>query len=146
MSGNCILDINKDISGLSHLKKLTIAANNLVYINELPTQLELLNISNNKVSDLRCICKLVNLRELIANNNEIKTIEGIQETKNLYSLILDNNLISDISAIQQLPYLNLFSVQNNKIDDIRQLTVFAPLQMLSCIKLQGNHILEYKNH
>ena len=135
------MDVNKDISSLAHLKKLTISANNLLSIGELPIQLEFLNISYNKICDLQGISELANLRELIANNNEIKFIDGVQEAKNLYSLNLDNNTISDISGIQQLQYLNLFSVQNNKISDIRQLTAFAPLQMLSCIKLQGNPIL-----
>jgi len=48
------------------------------------TMLETLNVSNNKLTNLRRVEQLPNLREIIANNNQINTLHS--ELQDMYCL------------------------------------------------------------
>ncbi|WP_372369805.1 leucine-rich repeat domain-containing protein [Candidatus Uabimicrobium sp. HlEnr_7] len=97
-------------------------------INKIPPSLSqmknvmVLDLSQNEMTNITEITKLVNLKELHLNNNHIREIPtSITKLQKLTTLILDNNNIKDVPAeLGQLQNLTQLSLLNNNIDKDKQ--------------------------
>jgi Leucine-rich repeat (LRR) protein len=57
------------------------------------TDLVLLLLNDNQISDITPLMDLTNLKVLWLDDNQIRNIEPLADMRNLFSLYLDNNLI-----------------------------------------------------
>jgi Leucine-rich repeat (LRR) protein len=154
ISYNQIQDI-RNVYIFKNLKFLNVSSNQLYeWRLELPTTLEYLDLSDNKISELRNIegsLDFSNLRELNLSHNEIRTFYRDLPFQNIERLILKENYLYDISvfsAYKKLTFLDLEGCQMGtnpvKIDAAFKKIDFINLgnNGISIFELDNNH-LEY---
>ncbi len=129
---NRLGSLPKELKKLKKLKKLICGGDwnnektkwnrwnisNLSVITDLPN-LEYLNLSNNRLKNVRGINKLGQIRSIHLNNNEIVTIESLSDLKKLKEIFLSNNLLKSISFLQGARHIETIDLHNNQIKDLR---------------------------
>jgi Leucine-rich repeat (LRR) protein len=81
---------------------------------------KMIDVSNNRISDLSPLFGLTNLEELDLSDNQIGYIDGISNLVNMKSILLSNNYIEDISPLFELKMLEYADLTGNRVD-IRQI-------------------------
>ena len=110
------------------------------------TEIEILDLSNNKIEKIENLGKLTNLKELYLNNNRIEKIENLDNLLTLEKLYLNENLIMGIGKLHNLHSLQELNLNNNKIEKIENLLFFnSGLNQLSSLKISYNQIKKIKN-
>lgn len=122
------------------------------------TVLEILDISDNAVTDIQCVASMTALGSLLASNNAIETVPdslrglqalinvdlsgnalsalgGISRLKNLCCLDVSYNKLTSVSGINALTELIELSLANNEIESLENLSKLKSLQFLD---LSGN--------
>lgn len=154
------------ISGIKTLKQIDfsmcgIQDNDLNALSEL-TELEYLDLHNNKITDIKPLVKLTNLRYLNLSRNKVTDmsplaqlpnleylnisgcgtadISKISEAGNMRELYLGNNKIEDISALSNMPELLTLELQNNKLTNLSPIENAFP--KLGRLNLSGNKITD----
>ena len=100
-----------DLGGIEHfinLKRLDISWNRIKDIKKLSglTRLEYLKAFGNQITSAAPLKDLVNLNSLNIGNNKLTKIDALKELANLKSLYLDGNKIKDFSPIESIyPWL-----------------------------------------
>ena len=118
----------EDLEGLSACVELRclFAQQNMVtgIPPSLPVSLSTLNVSNNNVSHLQNVARLVELQTLQARNCKLKTLESLGELRNCANL-------------------STVDLQNNEIDGDPEAMValFASMPKLACLYMQGNPVV-----
>ena len=118
----------EDLEGLSACVELRclFAQQNMVtgIPPSLPVSLSTLNVSNNNVSHLRNVARLVELQTLQASNCKLKTLESLEE-------------------LRACAALSTVDLQNNEIDGDPEAMVglFASMPKLACLYMQGNPVV-----
>ena len=140
-------------SNINELKKLVLFKNNNFNIMHLQNvkyeYLEILNLNNNKISDIRILKELnfKNLKILNLNNNEISDIDILEKVNfiELKELDLRNNIISDINILENANFIELekLYLSNNKISDINILEKIN-FKELKDLYLSFNNISDIK--
>ncbi|HEX8013980.1 MAG TPA: leucine-rich repeat domain-containing protein [Flavobacterium sp.] len=131
---NNISHIPLDVKKLKNLKKLIIGGDwrkekqwnrwrlkSIANIFNL-TSLEILNVSNNKITSIKGVTKLVNLKVFHANNNYIKTIDNLGRFESLHGLYLSNNEINKADFFKDLASLQALDLHANLIKDLAPIT------------------------
>ena len=94
-----------------NIKELTIRAplNINIIFNELYkfSNLEILDLRNNNITEIKGLCKLVKLKVLYLSNNNITEIKGLDKLINLQELYLGWNKIKEIKGIYSLTNLEI---------------------------------------
>jgi len=67
---------------------------------------------------------LIYLLELHLNDNKITEIKGLENLTNLRNLDLSNNLISELKGFDSLYFLSSLDLENNKITEFKNLEDF----------------------
>ncbi|MBW4623491.1 MAG: leucine-rich repeat domain-containing protein [Cyanosarcina radialis HA8281-LM2] len=81
------------------------------------TNLTSLEIFYNQIADLQPLSNLTNLRDLYLGANQIKDITPLSNLTNLKTLHLFGNQITDIKPLSSLTTLTILSLDNNPIAD-----------------------------
>ncbi|THU33438.1 hypothetical protein FAM09_25140 [Niastella caeni] len=88
------------------------------------SNLQSLNISNNKLRDISMVGSFIDLQVLIADANEITSIEFLKQNKNLQILRLNqNSFISTYEVIKNMPVLREVELVGNQINDTGARTI-----------------------
>ena len=87
---------------------------------EYATNLQMLNLRGNAISDTMPLTNLRHLTELILSGNRINSISVIKGLTNLQKLYLTSNYISDISGLEDLTALTELHIKKNPILDIAE--------------------------
>ncbi len=144
------IDLNLfDLTGLSNcinLQRLNLSLNkisDLSIIGQIPT-LTHLSLDNNEVKDLTPLAKLNNLVFLSLNGNQIRTLSPLEKLTQLKTLYCSHNQITKLSALENLKRLEILTLTGNydretqlRLADISPLTQLAKLKKL---KLGSNKI------
>ncbi|MEG4043350.1 leucine-rich repeat domain-containing protein [Microcoleus sp. Pol17_C1] len=109
--------------------------------NQKLLMLPALDLTNNKISDIKPLESLTNLRMLNLNKNQISDIKPLESLTKLHYLCLDNNQIRDIQPLQSLNNLMQLKLYNNQISDLKPL---RSLDQLSELILKKNQISDIK--
>ena len=150
ITGNILKTINfKSISPLNSLYNLQIINlenNKLTNIDELKIVINLkhLNLNNNCFDEIpEVITTFKNLKILEMNKNRIKYISyNMKNLINLEQLSLNNNIIETIPySITYLSYLKYIDISSNKLKDLKFL---FELKNINTISAKGNDIKYYK--
>ena len=94
------------------------------------SNLRLLNLSSNRISDLTPLANLHSLEELELDKNVIKDVSPLAGLTNLLVLTLRRNLITDIEPLRDLTRLQVLIIEHNSITDISPLGRLTNLRIL----------------
>ncbi|CAG8624405.1 5816_t:CDS:2, partial [Ambispora gerdemannii] len=147
LSNNHLAHIpNNYFEGLHNLKELYLDRNSL---RELPeellklTKLEILDLSNNCISDFHPrlkVKRLRNLRRLNLDNNGLSDITSLTRLKTLRQLRVNNNYLDNLTPdIGRLVKLKLLYLNNNDLTFLPD--AIGRLRGLIVLRLNNNHIL-----
>jgi uncharacterized membrane protein len=78
-----------------------------------------LNLSNNKITEIKGLENLKNLRFLRLSNNLIEEIKGLDSQKSLMTLYLNGNSIEEIQGLDHLRNLNALYLAGNNITEVK---------------------------
>jgi len=101
LNGNVLNNI-EDMTPLTHLSHLSLSCNNIIETHDLHTKLGnviYLNLSSNKITDLKGFSKLFSLEMLDLGSNFVTDIEQIKylnELQNMNYLVLSGNPVSTV--------------------------------------------------
>jgi hypothetical protein len=89
-------------------------------LEEIEAKIEHIDLSNNRITEIKGLNHLKNLKRLTLKNNYIEKIEGIEELKNLESLDLSGNInIKEIpECLNELPHLKIVKLTGCRIGAI----------------------------
>jgi len=89
-------------------------------LEEIEAKIEHLDLSNNRITKIKGLDRLENLKKLILKNNYIEKIEGIEELKNLELLDLSGNInIKEIpESLNELSHLKIVKLTGCRIGAI----------------------------
>ena len=111
---------------------------------EFATNLKVLYLSKNPITDLRPLANLTALRRLylwdISSNTPTLDLSPLASLINLEEISLENSKVSDISPLSKLKKLSELHLSNNQIKDISPL---AEMKELRILWIKGNLITDY---
>ena len=145
-----IISVSKNINLLldklykfTNLQILRLYSNQITEIKGLDNLINLktLDLSNNLIIEIKGLENLINLKLLDLSNNQITKIKGLDNLINLNILFLDSNQIIEIKEIDNLVKLILLNLNNNQITEIKELDNLVNLKYLN---LNNNKITEIK--
>lgn len=105
------------------------------------SNLKLLNLSFNKLSEINELTNLLNLKYLDIGANQIEKINGLSQSNLLEMLVLSRNKIKRIEQVSHLLNLKKISLHHNRINRIEGFDTLVNLQELY---LPHNYISEIK--
>jgi Leucine-rich repeat (LRR) protein len=131
-----------DIEPLKYMTNLTVLDLNYNEISDISalrrlSNLTVLNLSNTQISDISALSGFNNLTELHLSNLQISDISALSGLNNLTKLYLNYNEISDISVLNGLSNLTELYLDYNEISDI---SVLSGLSNLTVLHLACNKI------
>ncbi|XP_022800266.1 protein phosphatase 1 regulatory subunit SDS22 homolog isoform X2 [Stylophora pistillata] len=142
---NKIKSIDKGLQHVRKLKVLRLDSNCLSKIDFREfgccSQITILDISCNNITDISAINALPALEELDVSNNKIGKIPDLGRCKKIQDLDASKNQISDLSGMRSLSSLTVLRVDNNEIVSLDSLGKLRALQELY---LSNNRITEVK--
>ena len=103
-----------------NLNSIIISFNKITsikWLEHLPN-LKVLDLSKNKIKNISWIEKWVNIQELILNFNNISSIEKLYDLNSLTALHLAHNNLKDISGMEKLKNLKEIHLEYNQLDNI----------------------------
>jgi internalin A len=101
-----------------------------------------LNLSGNRIQEIKGLENLVQLTHLYLDSNEITEIQGLEKLINLTGLSLSQNQISQIKGLGNLKKLTDLSLSENEVKEMEGL---SKLVNLTHLNLEGNKITDIKN-
>ncbi len=119
-----------------YLKHLFLEEKNILIIpfEENWLELELLDLSSNKIENVTSLSKMLHLKFLDLTFNNIENIEPFANLINLEELHLSSNKIVDIEPLAKLTNLKKLYLDKNRILNFEVLKDLQGLQILSCSK------------
>ena len=102
-------------------------------------QLDELDLTGNKLSDITCLSELTHFNSLYLSFNNLTKLQPLEKHNNLLALTLDENQLDDLAPLAGLSKLNLLSLNSNKISDLRPI---AKLIYLKYLYLGENQIVD----
>jgi len=118
------------------LRNLVLQDTDIVPL-EYMTNLKILRLNGNLISDLSPLVGLTGLEGLWLEDNQISDVSALSGHTNLIKLALNENQISDVSALRTLTGLKELGLDNNQISDPSDLGALTNLDELY---LMGNNI------
>ena len=97
----------------------------------------ILDLRENKISDIKPLAALTNLTQLDLGENKISDIKPLAALTNLNQLSISFNQISDVKPLAELTNLTQLYLGANQISDVKPL---AELTNLTQLNLGGNPI------
>ncbi len=117
---------------LTNLKVLSLSRNKITEIKGLGhlTKLTELSLGNNKITEIKGLENLKNLKRLYLGSNNITEIKGLENLKNLKRLALSCNNIKEIKGLENLTELKHLELEHNQISKIEGLDQSVNLEDL----------------
>ena len=144
-----ILDLSHNQIAANMFQILDDNDANTPFINVCLPQLEILNLSNNEINDIKMLAEMEinNLKELYLNNNEIEQINIFQNIGfiHLQKLDLSNNKINNINIFKRLAFYKdivEINLMNNEIVNLNVLRDVS-LPKLNLINILNNNITDF---
>ncbi len=104
------------------------------------TQLRLLYLKQDGLSDISALSSLVNLEELnLYGNKEIDDISAVSDMKKLKKLTVEQNVIEDIGAVAGLESLEYLNIAENKVNSLPDM---SGLKNLSYLDANNNRLTD----
>lgn len=132
-----LTEIPKEVNELEHITTLDLSGNKITEIKNLDKlkNLDILRLNDNKISRIENLGNLTNLELLFLNKNEITEIKSLESLEQLKFLQLEENRITEIKNVSSLKKLFIFFLSNNpikKIENLEKLENFTELILKNC--------------
>lgn len=125
-----------------NIKAINLQDNEIELVNQdlsCLTNIELINISYNKVTAVRSLGDIPSLKQLKLQKNNISTLENFPEFIGLESLVLSFNNLKDTVWLEKLKNLTNLELAHNSIEN---LVGVENLERLETLKIEFNNIRE----
>lgn len=76
----------------------------------------IIDVSDNRISDITPLFGLTKLEEINLSDNQIGYLDGIGNLVNLKSILISGNYIDDLSPLFELPMLEYTDLRDNSVD------------------------------
>ncbi|RLP63085.1 hypothetical protein L150_01797 [Candida albicans Ca529L] len=141
---NRINHISSSIKHLVHLTNLDLSFNRIKNIKNIETLVELENLYfvQNKIREIKNLDTLTKVTNLELGGNKIEVIENLDKLVNIKQLWLGKNRIYKLQNMDNLVNLKVLSIQSNRITKIEGL---ENLKNLEELYLSHNGISEIEN-
>ena len=141
---NCKLLTMKAVNQCKNLKRLSLAGNFIVDIEDLGLceQLEDLNLSNNFIQTVFGKNFGLKLKNLELSYNQITTILDFSHLDMLNHLGIESNFISTIGILSEMQSIIELYLSNNLLNDIKEIFQLKKLQNLVVLDVFGNNCME----
>jgi len=108
-----------DLRQLHFLKKLNLSNNQITVLYQLPINLEILNLSYNKLKVLSpgLTVNLKNLTTLDVSYNGLEALDGVEAMSRLKRLLSKNNQVQELEPLKALQSLVEIDLENNPVDN-----------------------------
>ncbi|CCH43740.1 hypothetical protein BN7_3294 [Wickerhamomyces ciferrii] len=129
---NRIKHISSHLNGLIKLKNLDLSFNKIRNIKNIEnlTELENLYFVQNKISEIVNLDNFTKLKNLELGGNRISKIENLDKLENLEELWLGKNKIPRFENLNPLRNLKILSIQSNRITKLEGLENLVNLEEL----------------
>ncbi|MBR5314474.1 MAG: hypothetical protein IKU45_03555, partial [Clostridia bacterium] len=120
---NNALESLDGIENTTILEEVSLSGNQLVNVNNLENSAEtlrVLNLSDNKLTDLSLLSVCKNLTKFSANNNSLVSLEFLSECASLSNASANGNLIESTKGLKGV--LTNVSLSGNKLTSVEGLT------------------------
>ncbi len=143
-ASQCELKDMKGIASLTNLRVLYLQRNVISDITPIKklTQLEILSLNGNQITSISSLASLTKLKELYLRDNKIDDITALSKLKKLNVLELGINKIKKVDALSSLKNLKQLSIENNEISDLKGI---KDLTGLLSLNLSNNKISDLQN-
>lgn len=134
------------LQGAVHLKRLAVGRNQVSRIENLPVDLEALELCFNQIGQIEGLERLARLKYLDLGHNQIGEIAGLQGNADLVEIRLGHNRIRTVTGLEHLQRLKRLDLSSNLLSnfaDIRPLALNLSLQVLF---LAGNPLCELSGY
>lgn len=118
-----------------------VGVKTLVDLKQL-SNLEYLDLSNAKITNISALSSLKNLRVLYLQRNSISDISALKGLTKLEILSINGNKVSNISALSSLTQLSELYIRDNRITNYKPI---AGLKNLKILYLKGNKSTNYSS-
>ncbi|CAD6191409.1 unnamed protein product [Caenorhabditis auriculariae] len=144
MRTNLMTSINENLLCLKNLVELNFYENQITEIANLEplVSLKRLDLSFNRIREIKGLSTLKNLTHLYLVHNKIPVIENLDSLTALELLELGDNRIKKIENLSNLKNLRELYLGKNKIREIEGLSDLVNLRVFS---LPGNRIVKIEN-
>ncbi len=116
-----------------------VGAKTLVDLKQL-SNLEYLDLSNTKITNISLLSSLKNLRVLYLQGNSISDISALKGLTKLEILSINRNKVTNINVISSLTNLSELYIKDNRIANYNSI---AALKNLKILYLKGNRTTNY---
>ena len=141
------LDSYPELKNHPNLLQLSLAGNSITHTKyKFPTSLQVLNLSSNRISELRIEINLENLVLLNLTSNHICSISNINYVKNIRELYIANNCITSLNMLCHLASLLLVDCSHNDIETFEDIAGLVISKRVGILKLRGNPISSKMNY
>ena len=142
-TGNGLENIPEEVFKLKNLKKLNAAYNLISIWDDVPVNLEVLLLNNNRIIDITAyVTQMTKLYWLDLSNNIIPTVIPLNKVKGLKYLFMRNNKINWIRELAHLKWLLELDVAGNLIEDIDEVKAFESCTSIQVLNVSGNPVVE----
>lgn len=125
------------------LEELDVSNNKISQVEGIPYTLRRLQVQNNRLNGLTSWAALVNLQNLDISGNQIDRLDGLSELVHLRILKADNNKIKSLVGVLHLDGLMELSVGNNEMETVD--FARANLKSLTDLDLRHNGLVKVCN-
>lgn len=127
------------LEGCTNLSLIKLSKNKITDLGPLKDlkNLQSLDVSGNQIEDLGPLAGLTGLQYLAASDNKITNLEALSKLEALSALELDGNQIEALGPLRPLKGLASLYLARNKIQDLAPL---AEVDRLSTLNLSGNQV------
>ncbi len=124
---------DSDLDKIFQLQQLDCSCKKLSDLEPLRplTQLQNLVCSYNQISDLKPLESLTHLQILDCTSNQISDLEPLRSLSQLHNLVCSSNQVSDLEPLCQLTHLRVLYCWGNQVSDLEALRLLI-LQDLDC--------------
>lgn len=147
--------INKtDSVGLSDIRKMEAIteislANNEFIQNIEPlvrlTNLQRLNISGTKVSDLTPIRNLTELQEIDASRSAVTDIAVLKYANKITKLNIEGTIVSDLSVVKKMTGLQVLNARGTNVSDLTGIIDLTMLTNVDVSKTKVSSLIPFQN-
>ncbi|SFB72414.1 Leucine Rich repeat-containing protein [Flexibacter flexilis DSM 6793] len=143
---DCEIESLKGLDVYTDLKILSLSNNNISDISKLDAlkNLEELSLNYNQITDISAVANKIRLKYFSIKENNVIDILALETCENLQILDLCNNKISDISPIKKLHQLKNIFLRNNPINDYSPLASLPKLELVTVSKISDDELAKLK--
>lgn len=102
------------------------------------TELEILNLDNNQLTNADELQHLTKLRDLFLQDNDLQDFPQLPNSKYLENLLIGGNELQNLNGIEHLTSLKLFHADNNNLTSIDGISGLKELKKLVLINNKLN--------